>query len=293
MAGLALSDFSDQKGLLVRLRGILPSLKNAERLVADLFLKHPAKVLGYTVAEAAAHAHVSEATGIRFCRTLGFEGYQDIKFQIARELVVPSRSFTGEEVVEGDTPGEVMQKVFAFNVQTLQETLEVLDAAALERASDLLEKAEKILVIGVGTSGANVQDAYNKLFRLGLNVVAQSDSHLQMMEASLLGPNGAVLAITHSGRTRDPVETLAVARQAGAKTVVITSNPRSPVTAHADVVLLTSSRESAFRGEAIASRLAQMSIVDALYTLIRIKGRGRAIAAEKKIEAVIGQKQIL
>ena len=293
MANPAVSELSDHRGLLVRLRGIRPSLKNAERLVADLFLKHPDKVLGYTVAEAAAHAHVSEATVIRFCRTLGFEGYQDIKFQIARELVVPSRSFTGEEVVEGDSSGEVMQKVFAFNVQTLQETLEVLDAAALEQASDLLDKADKILVIGVGTSGANVHDAYNKLFRLGLNVVAQSDSHLQMMEASLLGPNGAVLAITHSGRTRDPVETLAVARRAGAKTVVITSNPRSPVAAQADVVLLTSSRESAFRGEAIASRLAQMSIVDALYTLIRIKSRGRAVAAEKKIEAVIGQKQIL
>ncbi len=284
---------AEQKGLLVRLRGIRTSLRQAEALVADLILKQPAKILRYTVAEAASHAGVSEATVIRFCRTLGFEGYQDIKYQLARELVAPQRSFAGEEVVEGDSSEEVMQKVFAFNVQTLHETLEVLNPNALSQAAALLDKAAKVLIIGVGTSGPNVQDAYNKLFRLGLDVVAQSDSHLQMMEASLLGPDDVVLAITHSGRTRDPVEALTVARAAGAKTMVITSNPRSPVALQSDVVLLTSSSETAFRSEALASRLAQMSIIDTLYTLIRIKSRARAVAAEKKIEAVIGQKQIL
>jgi DNA-binding MurR/RpiR family transcriptional regulator len=135
-------------------------------------------------------------------------------------------------------------------------------------------------------------DAHNKFFRLGLNSVAQSDAHLQMMEAALLTSRDAVLAITHSGKTRDPVETLAVAQKAGAKTIAITSNPRSPITKHSDVVLLTSSRETAFRNEALASRLAQMSIVDALYTQIHIRNRKRAVLAEKKIAAVIGQKQI-
>lgn len=289
----ATNSHMEPKGLLVSLRGQISSLKNAEKRVAGLILKSPEKIHDFTVAEAASQSNVSEATVIRFCRTLGFKGYQDLKYQLMRELAFHQPSVISEEVLEGDSSDDVIQKVFSFNIQTLRETLEVLDAPALQRAASLIECAKKILIIGVGTSAANVQDAHNKFFRLGLNSVAQSDAHLQLMEASLLTPGDVVIAITHSGRTRDPVESLAAARAAGAGTVAITSNPRSPITGHADVVLLTSSRETAFRSEALASRLAQMSIIDALYTLIRIKNRDRAVATEKKIEAVIGQKQIL
>jgi RpiR family carbohydrate utilization transcriptional regulator len=284
---------AELKGLLVSLRGQLPSLKSAEKKVACLILKSPEKIMGLSVAEASTQSSVSEATVIRFCRTLGLKGYQDLKYRLAAELAAPGRAALGEEVMEGDSVEEVLQKVFAFNIQTLKETLEVLDPKTVERAVAILEKAGKILVVGVGTSSANVQDAHNKLFRLGLNSVAQSDAHLQMMEAALLTAQDAVLAITHSGKTRDPVETLAVARKSGAKTIAITSNPRSPIAEQADVVLLTSSRETAFRSEAMASRLAQMSIVDTIYTLIHIRNRKRAISAEKKIGAVIGQKQII
>lgn len=289
----ALDELDSKKGVLIRLRGLRSSLKNAERQVADFILTTPEKILELTVAEAALNSKVSEATVIRFCRSLGMDGYQELKMQIARELVEPAPDFTGQEVIEGDTSIEIMQKVFAFNILTLRDTLAVLDARGLESAASILAAADKILVVGVGTSSANVQDAHNKFFRLGLRSVAQTDAHLQLMEASLLSPGDAVLAITHSGRTRDPVETLRVARRAGARTVVITSNPRSPAVEYADVTLLTASRETAFRNEALSSRLAQMSIVDALYTLIRLKDRQRAVTAEKKIESVIGQKQIL
>ncbi|MBI3793685.1 MAG: MurR/RpiR family transcriptional regulator [Nitrospinae bacterium] len=285
--------FADErKGLLVSLRGQVSSLKSAERKVASFVLKSPEKIRDLTVAEASAQSEVSEATVIRFCRTIGLKGYQDLKYRLAEELASPVETPLGEDIMDGDSTEEVLKKVFLFNMQTLDETLQVLDPKGVERAVGILERADKILVVGVGTSSANVLDAHNKFFRLGLRSVAQSDAHLQMMEAALLTPRDAVLAITHSGKTRDPVETLAVAQRAGAKTISITSNPRSPITKRSDTVLLTSSRETAFRDEALASRLAQTSIVDALYTLIYIRNRKRAVTAEKKISAVIGQKQI-
>jgi len=287
------SGTAEQRGFLVSLRGQVSSLKRAERKVASLVLNNPEKIREMTVAEASTKSAVSEATVIRFCRTLGLKGYQDLKFRLAAELASPPSAPSEEEVLIGDSPEDALKKVFSFNIQTLSETMEVLDQKTIGKAVSILEKAQKILVIGVGTSAANVQDAHNKLFRLGLNSVAQPDAHLQMMEAALLTPHDAVLAISHSGRTRDPVETLAVAKKAGARTIAITSNPRAPITKHAEVVLLTSSRETAFRSEAMASRLAQMSIVDTLYTLIHMRNRKKAVSAEEKIGEVMGQKQIL
>ncbi len=282
-----------KKGLLVKLRGLASSLKRAERKVGDYILKNPHKIQNFTVAYLAAKSGVSEATIIRFCRTLGFGGYQELKFQLAMELVEPIHSVISDEIKETDSASDILQKVFNFNISTLKETLEVLSPKSLLRAAQLIENANKILIVGVGTSAANVQDAHNKFFRLGLNSVAQPDAHLQLMEASLLSHGDVIIAITHSGRTRDPIEALETARNAGAKTICITSNSKGPITGFTDVVLLTSSRETRFRNEALASRLAQMSIVDALFTLIGMKNSKRAISATRKIEAVVGRKQIL
>ncbi len=282
-----------KKGVLVKLRGLVSSLKKAERKVADYVLKNPRKIQNLTVAYLAGKSGVSEATIIRFCRTLGFSGYQELKFQLAMELVKPIHSVIPDEIKETDSASDILQKVFNFNISTLKETLEVLSPKSLLRAAQFIENANKILIVGVGTSAANVQDAHNKFFRLGLNSVAQPDAHLQLMEASLLSHGDVIVAITHSGRTRDPIEALETARNTGAKTICITSNSKAPITEFADVVLLTSSRETRFRNEALASRIAQMSIVDALFTLIGMKNSKRAISATRKIEAVVGRKQIL
>ncbi len=278
--------------VLVKIMGVRPSLKTAELKVAEHILKNPQSIQTSTVAQVATFSRVSEATVIRFCRTVGYAGYQELRMQLAKELYEPSHKAMPDEIKDADGSDKIVGKVFSFNIKTLNETLEVLDVAELEKAAKMLGEASKVLIIGVGTSSANVQDAHNKFFRLGINSVAESDAHLQLMEASLLDQSDVVLAITHSGRTKDPVETVEIAQKTGAKTIVITSDPKSPITEFADVILLTSSSESRFRREALASRLAQMSIIDVLHTMIGIKYKKRAVSAARKIEAVVGQKQI-
>jgi DNA-binding MurR/RpiR family transcriptional regulator len=147
------------------------------------------------------------------------------------------------------------------------------------------------LIIGVGTSGPIVLDAGNKFMRLGLDVHCSVDAHLQMMAAALLAPEDVVLAISHSGSTRDPVETAKVAKEAGAKVICITNNSLSPLTRTADLVLVTASRETRFRQEAMASRLGQTSIIDSLFTLMAVSRPEKSLGNLAKIENVIVAKQ--
>jgi RpiR family transcriptional regulator, carbohydrate utilization regulator len=289
-ASLAFVDRDAQTGALIRLRGLYPSLKAALRKVADLVLKKPEMAIYASVNEVAAAAGVSEATVMRFCRTLGFRGFQDFKIALAREMVSPLQRLH-EEVEEGDNPDAIVRKVFQANVNALQDTLEVLDMKAMQDAARLMLAARQIILIGVGTSGPIVTDAANKLFRLGLKVAAQTDAHLMMMAAALLSAADVLLAVSHSGSTRDPVETARVAKDAGAKVICITNNSLSPLTRVADVVLVTASRETRFRQEAMASRLCQTSIIDSLYTLVALARCEEALENLSKIENVIVTKQ--
>lgn len=281
---------STVSGTLARVRGVYPSLNRACRQVADIVLADPEHLIRASVSEVAAQAHVSDATVVRLARLLGFRGYQDLKISLARDLVRPLDSLL-EDLKEGDTPEAVVRKVFAANINCLKDTLQVLDIAQMAEAAGLIRGSRKVLVIGVGTSAPNAYDAANKLFRLGLDCQAETDGHLQVMKAALLDARDCVLAISHSGSTKDPIETLQVAASRGAATICITNNSLSPITRVAQVLLTTASRETMFRSEAMASRLAQASIVDALFTLVAMAEPERSQRAMKAIEDAVVVKQ--
>ena len=197
-----------------------------------------------------------------------------------------------EEVAEGDDTATIVHKVFQANMAALQDTLTVLDMEAMAKASQWLLAARSVLLIGVGTSGPIVTDAANKFFRLGLLVQAVTDAHLMMMAAALLTDRDVLVAVSHSGSTMDTAEAAKTAKNAGARVICITNNSLSPLTKTADLILVTASRETRFRQEAMASRLCQTSILDSLYTLIALARPEAALANLAKIENVIVTKHL-
>lgn len=279
------------EGCLGRLRGIVPSLHSAEGKVAEYVLNNAEILLNQSVNEVAMGSGASEATVIRFCRTMGYRGFQDLKINLARDLVSPTHRSIHEDVSEKDDPATIVRKVFTANIETLQYTMEVLKGEAIDKAVRLIDQANRLLIIGVGTSTPMLLDAYNKFFRLGLSCGYQNDSHLQMMEASLLKKGDVILAISHSGSTKDPIDTINVAKKNGVKVIALTNNSLSPLAKVSDITLVTSSKETKYRSEALASRIAQSSIIDVLFISMGMKNRQRTLANTRKIEDVIVAKQ--
>lgn len=265
---------------LARIRSQLPALAAAEARVANWVLQRPEEVIHLSMAQVAQECGVSDTTVLRFCRNAGFQGYLDLKLSIARDMASPTQ-IIHDNIAEDDDPLTVARKVFMSNIQALYDTLEVLEPESLNRAVELLNQANRILIIGAGTSGPIVHDMHNMFSRLGLNCRAQTDSYLQLMDAALVGPGDVVVGISQSGSSVDPVLTLQEAKKNGAATIVITGNAQSPITKHADVTLLSVARET--RAEAIASRIAQHTIIDALYVIISLQNLETAVQNEKRI----------
>lgn len=274
---------------LARIRSRLPALAAAEQKVAQWVLQHADEVVHMSMAQVARECGVSDTTVLRFCRAAGFQGYTDMKLSIVQDLATPTQ-LVHDDISEDDDAITIARKVFHSNIQALQDTLEVLDGDALVRAADMIANADQILIIGVGTSGPIVQDMYHMFFRLGFNVRAQTDSYLQLMEAALVRPGDVVVGISQSGSSTDPVLTLEEAKRNGAGTIVITGNAESPITKFADVTLLAVSRET--RAEAIASRIAQMTLVDALYVIISMRMLPITTRNENKIWKAIIRKTL-
>jgi DNA-binding MurR/RpiR family transcriptional regulator len=276
-----------QTGTLIRLRGLYPSLKTALRKVADVILRQPEMAIYASVNEVAAASAVSEATVMRFCRILGFRGFQDFKIALAREMVIPSPRFYEEVDDEGEDEVAIVRKVFQTNGVALQDTLEILEIEAMKEAAQLLIAARQIMVVGVGGSGPAVTYAGNRFLLLGLKAYTCSDFYLMLMAASMLSRQDVVLAISNLGTTREIVETAGIARDKMARVMCITNNSLSPLARMSNPALVTASREVTLPEEAVASLICQIAILDALFALI-----GQA-QGEKSRETLDGMEKVM
>jgi DNA-binding MurR/RpiR family transcriptional regulator len=277
---------TDRAGCLLRLQSKRESLRPAERTVADFVLAEPERLLHMTVSQTARDCNVGEATVIRLCRALGYSGYQEFKLRLAQDLVEPVE-YIHEHITFADSAAEIAQKVFQTNAKAVENTHKTLDPAVVEAAARILVGAARIDIYGVGYSSFSALDAKYKFVRLGLTADAPGDSHLQIMAAVRLRPGDAAIGISHSGSTKDVVESLGQARKAGAATIAITNFSPSPLTREADLVLLTASPGSPLGGEVFTSRIAQLCVLDVLSVAVALTlGESCLDLIEKTSQAV-------
>ncbi len=277
------------QGALVRIRSTYSALAPAEQKVADYVLSAPQEAIYSSVTELAEASGVGEATVIRFCRDVGYRGVQEFKLVLAADLAAPAEGLTGDIGPEDDLAAAV-QKVSHANRQAIGDTVNVLDLEQLDKAAEAIAAARKVEFYGVGASGITALDAKYKFMRIGRACEAFSDPHLAAMSASLLQPGDVAVGISHSGSTKDVVDALREARKSGATIVCLTDHARSPITAVADVVLLTASREAPLASGALRSKIAQVHLLDLLFTGVVMKLRDQARESTRRTAQAVVDK---
>jgi DNA-binding MurR/RpiR family transcriptional regulator len=251
---------------LIRMRGMYPYLSKIHKLIVERMMEKPEEVIGLSISELADTLRVSEGSVVLLCKKLGYKGYHDLKLKLAQEIAV--QSDIHEEIDQRDSVEEVLKKIFNSSIQALADSLNVLDVEALARAAKAIQEKRKMMVIGTGISGIVAKDLWMRLFRIGISV-SLYDSHSTIkMAASILEPDTVMFAISHSGSTSVIVESLKTAHDNGCITVLLTNYSNSPASKIADIMLLTSSRETGVREEEMTSRIAQLAVIDALFVCV-------------------------
>lgn len=269
-----------QPELLTRLRGVLGELNPAEAKLARSILSNPTEALESSVDALAAHAGVSTATVIRFCRSIGFQGLRDFRLALAIEL-------QHKDAVPLSPTANIAQRILATNIKALEDTVALLDTTAIEQAAQRLAQANNITALAAGLSAPIAQDAAHRLQRLGLPAHYFAERYNQLIQAGNLMAGQVALMISHSGRTTHTVQCAELAKARGAFTLAITSAPHAPLAQKVDLCLITATTEHG--EEAVASRLAHLAVVDiicgALQELAPEETRA-ALAQTRQIEAI-------
>lgn len=268
---------SGLEGALDRLQALRAQLPPTAARIADFIIAHAGEVVHMSVTEVAERAGASEGSVISLCQQLGARGFQQVKIALARDLVQPVQ-FIHEDLARSDDTGTVIEKIFRSDLQALHDTMKALDTGAMDAAVAAIRSARRVELYGIGSAAPIAEDANYRLLRIGIEAKVVVDSHVQAISASLTGPDVATITISHSGSTHETVTATRLAKEAGATTICITNFGKSPLLAHADIVLHTMARETQFRTEAMTSRIAQLAIVDALIACLALADYDKALA---------------
>ncbi|WLW51489.1 MurR/RpiR family transcriptional regulator [Streptomyces sp. YU58] len=266
------------------IRTELPRLAGSLRKVGELILEDPAAVTHCSAAELGRRTGTSQATVTRFCRAIGLDSYQHLLIELAQErgrgeVSDWGSAEIGPDISPDDSLERVVQVVGSADLRAIQQTIDRIDLDALERAAQALAKARRIDVYGVGGSGAVAQETETRLFRIGCQVRGWTEVHGAATSAALLTPADVAIGISHSGSTRETLEPFEMAKERGATTVAITTDPRSPLAKAADIRLISATSETSFRTGSIGGRHSVLMIIDCLYVRVGQVSYQRASAS--------------
>ena len=240
-------------------------LRKSEKKIADHVLQDPDGVIHVPIIELARKLNISEASISRFCRSIGYRGYNDFKIGLAKDTFAGSINNAPSKIKETDDSATIIRKTAQFFINALRQVPEVLDQEGLSTGIRAIIQANKVHIYGVGGDGAIARVAQHVLLKAGIASYSFDDAYLQIVAAATLGKGDVAIGISDSGTTMEVVNAVNAAGECGATTIGITSNPRSPLAIRSDVLLQTASEESLVHGEFMRARIGQLFIVDLLY----------------------------
>lgn len=249
------------------IKQILNQMTESEKKIAEYVLDNVSEVYKLSANQLAVITETSASSVVRFSRTLGFEGFQQFKIALAKDdsMAVDNGDYEYDYIDTNDSIKEVIVKTSNKNIQSINDTVALLDEKEIKNAVDSIKNAKKICIFGVGESGVIGMDLQYKLIRIHKDVLMNLDSHTQISMAANLSEDDVAIGISYSGKTKEVYTALNKAKEKGAKCITITKFGENPIASLGDIKIQVPVVEKDLRVGAISSRMAQLTVIDILF----------------------------
>ena len=248
--------------LLRHIKNTLPDLRKSEKIVGEFILADPKSIITMKTAEASSAMGISEPTLIRFCKALGFTGYQELKINLSQQLAADDY-FVMYEIDQNDTIHELCEKVFDTTISEILNVRSQIDQNVLSDAIETLANAGRVEFYAFGGSAPVAMDGQHKFFRLKIPSSYITDPHIQFMSANSLGKDDVVVAISQSGTTSALIDSVKIVRKSGVKVIGIMPG-NTPLASICDYPLVINIGDNNRISKPHTSRIAYTVVIDVL-----------------------------
>ncbi|GAA0101779.1 MurR/RpiR family transcriptional regulator [Paraclostridium bifermentans] len=257
-------------GILENLEAPNFKVTKSDKILIEYIKNNIEDVFYKPISQIAKESNIGEATITRFSKKMGFSGLQDFKVTLAQEIssLSKNRNIINSNIENNEPVIDTAKKLLATNISTLESTVDIINGSEIHKSAQLIINAKRIYFIGIGYSGIIAQDSNYKFMRIGLNCLSFDSSHTMIMMASIMQKGDLVIAISHSGETEEIIKTVEMAKQNEVDIISITKKKESSLKSTSDIHLEYISEETLLETGSISSKLAQIFLIDLIYTQV-------------------------
>lgn len=267
-------------GTLIKLKELKDGFTKNEKKIAEYLLENSENIKEANTYNLAEKCEVGQATVVRFAKKLGFKGFPELKLSLVSELFNKKQEkkvdIISDEIKIDDSTENLAHKVAYENIRSIESSLKTLSYKEIDRAVEVLEKSEKIFILGAGSSSIVAKDMQYKMWELGKNVVFDTDQHIQLGNVSMAKKEDCVFVISYSGKTLDIYNTLLEYKKKGVTIISLTQIQENPIKDIADIKLTTLVEKKDFRSNSLSTRMTQLTVIDILYVKMIQNDRDKA-----------------
>ena len=224
-----------------------------EKIIADFFI-HNSEKMDFSVKSVASRLCVSNASLSRFAKKCGYKGYRQFIYEYEVAFMKSEMTETGDHAM-----------VFGIYQEFLNKSYSLIDKVQIMRVVKYINNAERVYVLGKGSSGLSAYEMELRFIRVGVNIDSIVDPDRMRIQSVFWNNHNLVLGISISGNTTDVSYGLKEARYRGAKTVLITTKHDESFYEYCDEVLLMPNIGRLNRGNLISPQFPILIMIDVLY----------------------------
>ena len=278
--------------LLTLIKSHYTAMSSAHQKVAIYVLASPGKVIYETSRHISEETGVCEATVVRFCRELGFNGFTDFKLRLAQDVVgMEGAVYEGRGIEKNDPDEEIFKKSMTSYVEGLRFVMTTFGMENFKMAVSMIAAADRIAFFSVGGSYTVACNAYWHLSYTGKQSCAPTDPGSQIMTAQSLKGSDLAFAISMSGQSKVPCLCLSIAKNRGIPTVSLTQNIKAEIHKFSDCPLIIHKGEPKGHELPDLSKLSQMAVIDALCLAVMAKSWDESVRCANENAKNIARQQ--
>lgn len=226
--------FRDTIETLCNLSSQMSSMTTVQKKIAKYLLDDSTRALNLSITQLANELSINPSSITRFCQKLGFSGYSDFCITVKRQIISPQIDDAYYDFY-GESSGELVRKSIVVFNRMINETLLLLDDKKLDLCTTLLANAHNVYAFGHGSGNASVLYAQAIFLQIGLPCLAFYEPSQVLISASLACKEDIIIIFSFSGRNKNLIEAIRLAKQNKVKIISITGFSNSPIAQMSDV----------------------------------------------------------
>lgn len=274
---------------LLKIRAERDQMSAIERRIADFLLEESHLLRDYSSQQLANALKISQSSVVKFSQKLGFKGYPDLKYSIGESIArgdAGDSNGSSTEPARADPHSALAESLWYIKTRAEQETRLINPSTGIDAIAELIGKAGKVFMIGLGEDGIPARAFAMRLSLLDILTVHHFDTVLMTTGIATATKADVLLVFSEHGQQTNLCKISRQFRERHGNVISVTRHSANPLRAHADHSLLVSAHDERAHIEPLIYQSALRHLLDMIFVLLCESGKGRLGQLESNLERI-------